>query len=110
MTIATEEPGPDSPINIIPSEFPFYTGYRIAEAIAGVGADADSSEAAAVLAEALSARSARTRNGAINGLRSLAPRSASARARLTEALRHSDREVRATAESVLAKLKPANNR
>jgi hypothetical protein len=40
----------------------------------------------------------------------LAPGSASARARLTEALGHSDREVRAAAESILAKLKPANDR
>jgi HEAT repeat protein len=109
-TIATEEPGSDSAINRGPSQFPLYTGYRIAEAIARISAGTDSSEAAAVLAEALSARSAQTREGAINGLRSLAPESASALARLTEALRHSDREIRAAAESILAKLKPANGR
>jgi HEAT repeat protein len=108
-TIATEEPGSDS-ATIGPSQFPLYTGFRIAEAIAVIGANTDSSEAAAVLAEALSAKSVWTREGAIYGLRSLAPRSASARARLTEALRHSDREVRAAAESILAKLKPANDR
>jgi HEAT repeat protein len=109
-TIATEEPGSDSAMNLGPSQFPLYTGCRIAEAIARIGADTDSSESAAVLAEALAARSAQTREGAINGLRSLAPGSANARARLTEALRHSDREVRAAAESILAKLKPANDR
>ena len=110
-TIATEEPGSDSAINLGPSQFPLYTGYRIAEAIARIsaGANTDSSEATAVLAEALSAKSARTREGAINGLRSLAPGSASARARLTEALRHSDREIRAAAGSILATLKPAND-
>jgi HEAT repeat protein len=109
-TIATENPGSDSAINPGPSQFPSFTGYRIAEAIALIGAGTDSSEAAAVLAEALSAKSARTREGAINSLRSLAPGSASARARLTEALRHSDQEVRTAAESILANLKPANDR
>ena len=109
-TIATEEPYSDSAMNLVPSQVPSLTGYRIAEAIARIGADTDSSEAAAVLAEALSAKSERTREGAINSLQSLAPRSASARARLTEALRHSDREVRAAAESILTKLKPANDR
>jgi HEAT repeat protein len=109
-TIATEEPGSDSAMNPGPSQFPLYSGYRIAEAIGRIGAGTDSSEAAAALAEALSAKSARTREGAIDGLRSLAPGSASARARLTEALRHSDREVRAAAESILAKLKSAIDR
>jgi HEAT repeat protein len=109
-TIATEKPYSDSAINLGQSQFPVFTGYRIAEAIARIGADTDSSEAAAVLAEALSAKSERTREGAINSLRSLAPRSASARARLTEALRHSDREVRAAAESILAELKPTSDR
>jgi HEAT repeat protein len=109
-TISTEKPGSESAVDSDPSQFPLFTGYTIAEAIALVSAGTDSSEAAAVLAEALSAKSARTREGAINALRSLAPGSASARARLTEALRHSDREIRAAAESILAKLKPANDR
>ncbi len=76
-TIATEEPYSDSAINLGQSKVPVFTGYRIAEAIARIGADTDSSEAAAVLADALSAKSERTREGAINSLESLAPRSAS---------------------------------
>jgi HEAT repeat protein len=100
-------PASDSVVSLAGSDSPLSTGYLIAEAIGRIAASTESSEAAAALAEALSAKSARTREGAINGLQSLAPGSASARARLTEALRHSDREVRAAAETILAKLKPA---
>ena len=73
-----------------------------------IGADTDSSEAAAVLAEALSAKSERTREGGDQQSPVLVESGVQCAAH--RALWHSDREVRAAAESILTKLKPANDR
>jgi HEAT repeat protein len=100
-TLATEEPASDSEDSL--GTVPF-TGYWIAEAIGQIAEKEESSAAVAALADAMAAKSARTREGAANAFLSLAPNSKIARARLRALLRHPDQGFRIAAESILKKV------
>jgi hypothetical protein len=103
-SLASDEPPVLDTTAFTALQYQQHTGSSIAEAIGEIAANQESSEAVATLGDAMAAKSAYTREGAANALRSLAPKSVAARAQLSALLHHRDQGVRIVAESILAKV------